>query len=68
MMYLYQFNVRLVDDALTVIVVAKDEEKAFVTAEMEVEKHFLKLPKIKEITLIEKKPIRASGGFVCRNH
>lgn len=64
-MYLYRFQVRLLDKIVTVIVVAKNEEKAFATAEIEVEKHYLQLPQIEEIILVEKKPIHASGGFVC---
>ena len=64
-MFLFRFHVRLSDENVTVIVVAKDEEKAFTTAEIEVEKHYLKLPQIEEVILVEKKPIYTSGGFVC---
>ncbi|HHP1021616.1 TPA: DUF3906 family protein, partial [Bacillus anthracis] len=40
------------------------EEKAFKMAEIELEKHFLPLPEVKEIALFEKKKIRKSAAFV----
>ncbi|MFC0473416.1 DUF3906 family protein [Halalkalibacter kiskunsagensis] len=65
MMQLFRFEVETDDErTLYVVVVAANEEAAFTTAEMEVEKHYLKLPTISSITLLEKKPVRKSTGFV----
>nr|WP_273841350.1 DUF3906 family protein [Halalkalibacter alkalisediminis] len=63
-MYLYRFEVELEVKMLHVVVAANDQETAFVAAEEEVEKNFLKLPTISSITLLEKKPIRKTAGFV----
>ncbi|MCM3760412.1 DUF3906 family protein [Alkalihalobacillus oceani] len=64
MRYLYKFEVDLADKSVTVIVAADSEEAAFTAAEQEVEKCFLKLPEIGEITLLEKKPLRKTAAFM----
>jgi hypothetical protein len=63
-MQLFRFEVETDERTVHVVVVAADEEAAFATAELEVEKNFLKLPTISSVTLLEKKPIRKSAGFV----
>ncbi|OLO42785.1 hypothetical protein BTR23_01940 [Alkalihalophilus pseudofirmus] len=65
-MYLFRFEVTLEDTVVTVIVAAKEEEAAFNLAEIEVEKEYLKLPKIKEVVLVEKKPVRTGTGFMVK--
>jgi cell division ATPase FtsA len=47
-----------------VVIAAKDDESAFTQAEIEVEKHYLKLPTIKEMVLLEKKKVGKAGGYV----
>ncbi|WP_332691403.1 DUF3906 family protein [Halalkalibacter lacteus] len=63
-MQLFRFEIETNERSVHVVVVAEDEESAFATAELEVEKNFLKLPTISSITLLEKKPVRKSAGFV----
>ncbi|MFX3625233.1 MAG: DUF3906 family protein [Ectobacillus sp.] len=63
-MELYRFEAVTATDAISVVVVAENEEKAFRAAEIELKKYFLRLPDLKEITLYEKKKIRGSAGFV----
>ncbi|AIM05333.1 TPA: DUF3906 family protein [Bacillus anthracis] len=65
-MDLYRFEAVLENSIvpIVVVVVAESEEKAFKMAEIELEKHFLPLPEVKEIALFEKKKIRKSAAFV----
>ncbi|WP_249709259.1 DUF3906 family protein [Bacillus cereus] len=63
-MDLYRFEAVLENSIVPIVVVAESEEKAFKMAEIELEKHFLPLPEIKEIALFEKKKIRKSAAFV----
>ncbi|CCW03522.1 MULTISPECIES: DUF3906 family protein [Bacillus] len=63
-MDLYRFEVVLVNSIVPIVVVAQSEEQAFKLAEIELEKHFLPLPEVKEISLFEKKKIRKGGAFV----
>ncbi|WP_394229533.1 DUF3906 family protein [Bacillus thuringiensis] len=63
-MDLYRFEAVLVSDIVPIIVVAQSEEQAFKLAEIELEKHFLPLPEVKEISLFEKKKIRKGAAFV----
>nr|WP_088103374.1 DUF3906 family protein [Halalkalibacter urbisdiaboli] len=63
-MILYRFEVETTEKNLHVVVAAVDEETAFTLAETEVERSFLKFPDIKNVTLLEKKPIRKAAGFV----
>ncbi|MDG5787835.1 DUF3906 family protein [Evansella sp. AB-P1] len=52
------------DRTVDIIIAAEDEESAFKLAEMELERHYLKLPVIDELTLYEKRKISKGGGFV----
>ena len=63
-MDLYRFEAVLVNSIVPIVVVAESEEQAFKMAEIELEKHFLPLPEVKEIALFEKKKIRKSVAFV----
>ncbi|KMP35085.1 hypothetical protein TU52_10220 [Bacillus cereus] len=63
-MDLYRFEAVLINSIVPIVVVAQSEEQAFKIAEMELEKHFLPLPEVKEISLFEKKKIRKGAAFV----
>ncbi|MGG0260844.1 DUF3906 family protein [Bacillus mycoides] len=63
-MDLYRFEAVLVNSMVPIVVVAQSEEQAFKLAEIELEKHFLPLPEVKEISLFEKKKIRKGAAFV----
>ncbi|EEL51521.1 MULTISPECIES: DUF3906 family protein [Bacillus cereus group] len=63
-MDLYRFEAVLVNGVVPVVVVAQSEEQAFRLVEVELEKYFLPLPEVKEISLHEKKKIRKGAGFV----
>ncbi|MFD6506765.1 MULTISPECIES: DUF3906 family protein [Bacillus] len=63
-MDLYRFEAVLANSVVPIVVVAQSEEHAFKLAEIELEKHFLPLPEVKEISLFEKKKIRKGAAFV----
>ncbi|WP_243289933.1 DUF3906 family protein [Bacillus sp. FJAT-47783] len=63
----YKFLVKTKKDTIPVIIVAENEEKAFDQVEIELEKHFMKVPHYEEITLYEKKKIQKGVGFVIDN-
>ncbi|WP_420769147.1 DUF3906 family protein [Parageobacillus thermoglucosidasius] len=63
-MFLYRFEVTTKTEIIYVVIVANDDEQAFRLVEVELEKHFFKVPDYTDISLHEKKPIRRGGGFV----
>ncbi|MBB3852079.1 hypothetical protein GGR98_001333 [Parageobacillus caldoxylosilyticus] len=63
-MFLYRFEVTTKTEVIYVVIAATDDEQAFRLVEVELEKHFLKVPDYTDISLHEKKPIRRGGGFV----
>ncbi|PEM14313.1 DUF3906 family protein [Bacillus wiedmannii] len=63
-MDLYRFEAVLVNSIVPIVVVAQSEEQAFKLAEIELEKYFLPLPEVKEISLFEKKKIQKGAAFV----
>ena len=63
-MELYRFEAVLANNIVPIVVVAQSEEQAFKLAEIELEKHFLPLPEVKELSLFEKKKIRKGAAFV----
>jgi hypothetical protein len=65
-MGLYRFEVLINNEVVHVVIVAENEEQAFRLVDVELEKYFLKMPEIEEITLYEVKKIRKSGGFVIQ--
>lgn len=54
-MDLYRFEAVLENGVIPVVVVAQSEEQAFRLVEVELEKYFLPLPEVKEISLYEKR-------------
>ncbi|PTX63241.1 uncharacterized protein DUF3906 [Melghirimyces profundicolus] len=65
-MYLYRFEVLLKEEAVPVVVVAGDDDQAFCLVDTELEKTYLKMPEVEDVTLYEKKRIQKGGGFVLR--
>ncbi|MDF2678934.1 MAG: hypothetical protein K0R47_124 [Brevibacillus sp.] len=64
--YLYKLEAVLEEGRLlTVVVLAQSDERAFSTAENNILRHTVAPPKIKELSLVEKKPIgRQGAGYV----
>ncbi|MBT2666987.1 MULTISPECIES: DUF3906 family protein [Bacillaceae] len=63
-MNLYRFEVTIKEKPIHVIIVADSDEKAFELVDIELEKHFLKMPEVDDISLYEKKKIKNGAGFV----
>jgi hypothetical protein len=63
-MNLYRFEVTTDQFVTKVVIAASSDEQAFDLVEIELEKYFLALPEIRDISLYEKKKIRIGTGFV----
>ncbi|MDX8365813.1 DUF3906 family protein [Cytobacillus sp. IB215665] len=63
-MNLYKFEVKINEEVVDVVIASKSDDEAFHYVEIELEKHFLSMPDIDDITLYEKKIIRNGSGFV----
>jgi hypothetical protein len=65
---LYRFEALInSSENVSIIVVASDELSAFEAAELELEKTYLKLPIIEELSLIDTRAIRKKAGFVINS-
>lgn len=64
--YLYKLEAELGEGRLlTVVVLAQSDERAFSTAENNILRHTIAPPGIKQLSLVEKKPIGRQGvGYV----
>lgn len=64
--YLYKLEAVLEEGRLlTVVVIAKSDERAFSSAENNLLRHTVSPPRIRELSLVEKKPIGRQGvGYV----
>lgn len=63
-MDLYRFEVTTKTDVVHVVIAANNDEQAFRLVEIELEKYFIKIPEVEDISLYEKKKIRNGNGFV----
>ncbi|CAH0152586.1 hypothetical protein SRABI96_00751 [Peribacillus sp. Bi96] len=63
-MNLYRFEVTIKEEPIHVIIVADSDEQAFQLVDIELEKHYLKMPEVDDISLYEKKKIKNGAGFV----
>ncbi|QOS89485.1 DUF3906 family protein [Peribacillus sp. JNUCC41] len=63
-MNLYRFEVTIKEKPIHVIIVTDSDEKAFELVDIELEKHYLKLPEVDDISLYEKRKIKNGAGFV----
>lgn len=63
-MNLYRFEVTIKEKPIHVIIVADSDEQAFELVDIELEKHYLKMPEVDDISLYEKRKIKNGAGFV----
>ncbi|WP_078380535.1 DUF3906 family protein [Sutcliffiella halmapala] len=64
MAYLYRFDVTTAEKEVIAVIYAENDEAAFLHLDVELEKFYLKDPKVKEIALREKKRIGKKSGFI----
>ncbi|MBK5441901.1 MULTISPECIES: DUF3906 family protein [unclassified Peribacillus] len=63
-MNLYRFEVTIKEELIHVIIAADSDEKAFQLVDIELEKRFLKMPEVDDISLYEKRKINYGTGYV----
>jgi hypothetical protein len=64
-MFLYRFEVLFEDESkAAVVLMHNDEEKAFHSAQNQIEHYFLPSKPVKELAIVEKKPAHAGRGYV----
>ncbi len=63
-MNLYRFEVTIKQEPIHVVIVAESDEQAFQLVDIELEKHYLKMPEVDDISLYEKRKIKNGAGFV----
>ncbi|MGE7765677.1 DUF3906 family protein [Peribacillus sp. NPDC096540] len=63
-MNLYRFEVTIKEELIHVIIAADSDEKAFQLVDIELEKRFLKMPEVDDISLYEKRKINNGAGYV----
>ena len=64
MAFLYRFEVCLEEKDVIAVITAANDEEAFQHLDVELEKFYLQLPKIVDVTLREKKLIGKNAGFI----
>ncbi|PQD94804.1 DUF3906 domain-containing protein [Pradoshia eiseniae] len=64
MAFLYRFEVCLKEKDVMAIIAAANDEEAFKHLDVELEKFYLHMPEIVDVTLREKKRIGKNTGFI----
>ncbi|KKC45970.1 hypothetical protein VE23_00745 [Paenibacillus sp. D9] len=63
-MFLYKIEIQLEQGQAHLIVLAATDEKAFSYVESHVQRHFLKVPEMTSIAIVEKKRAEPGNGYV----
>ncbi|NDI36405.1 DUF3906 family protein [Chengkuizengella sediminis] len=63
-MFLYKLEIQLEDQLTFLVVIAESDEKAFDYAESSLAVHFVKMPKVLESCIVEKKRLDKGSGYV----
>ncbi|MFD9627158.1 DUF3906 family protein [Peribacillus muralis] len=63
-MNLYRFEATIKQEPIHVVIVAESDDQAFQLVDIELEKHYLKMPEVDDISLYEKRKIKNGAGFV----
>lgn len=66
-MNLYRFEVTIKEELIHVIIAADSDEKAFQLVDIELEKRFLKMPEVDDISLYEKEKLIMEQVTYYRN-
>ena len=64
MAFLYRFEVSFIEKEVMAIIVAANDEEAFKHLDVELEKFYLKMPIVTDVTLREKKRIAKNTGYI----
>lgn len=63
-MFLYKLEIQLSDRKAVLVVLADSDESAFGYAEGHLVRHFVKLPEVRELVIVEKKRVEKGSGYV----
>jgi hypothetical protein len=64
MLLLYKIEIQLADRQIHLVLVSDSDEKAFGSVESIVARHFVKMPEIRSIAIVEKKRIEPGSGYL----
>jgi hypothetical protein len=67
-MNLYRFEATIENKVVHVIVAAENEESAFNQVDIEIERNFVKIPEVTDVTLYEKRVIKQAAGYVLSSN
>ncbi|SFS71196.1 DUF3906 family protein [Marininema halotolerans] len=65
-MQLYRFEAVIEGEVIHIIIAAQSDEEAFQYVDIELEKHYLRMPEVEELSLYEKRRIQKGGGYVLQ--
>ncbi|SDW96894.1 Protein of unknown function [Marininema mesophilum] len=65
-MQLYRFEAVIEGEVIHIIIAAQDDNEAFRLVDVELEKHYLRMPEIEDLSLYEKRRIQKGGGYVIQ--
>ncbi|CAM4059167.1 DUF3906 family protein [Paenibacillus alkaliterrae] len=63
-MFLYKMEIELVDRMAYLVLLSDSDEKALNVVESHIQRHFIKMPEIRSIALLEKKRVENGNGYV----
>jgi hypothetical protein len=63
-MFLYKIEIQLLDKNASLILLADNDDAAFQYVEGHLVRHYVVLPEVKEIAIVEKKRVEKGNGYV----
>jgi hypothetical protein len=63
-MFLYKIECDSNKGAAVAIILAADDEAAFSAAEVHVMRHYIAMPEIRSMTIVEKKRVEKGSGYI----
>ncbi|RAP75538.1 DUF3906 family protein [Paenibacillus montanisoli] len=63
-MFLYKIEIEMEDTSAHLILLAETDEKAFSVVESHVARHYIKMPVLKSVAIVEKKRTEAGSGYL----
>ncbi|SFS98659.1 DUF3906 family protein [Paenibacillus sp. BC26] len=63
-MFLYKIEIEMEDTSAHLILLAETDEKAFSFVESHVARHYIKMPVLKSVAIVEKKRTEVGSGYL----
>jgi hypothetical protein len=64
MLLLYKIEIQLPDRQIHLVLVSDSDDNAFGSVESMVARHYIKMPEIRSIAIVEKKRIEPGSGYL----